>query len=142
MVTILLSVLLHIPPSVNDVWQKILEMDIKHPKVVLAQAIIESARFTSPLAKTCNNLFGMRMPKKRKTLGKKDCSYKRNYAMFASWQQSVEDYKLYQDYILRKNTKSMTDDEYLVFISRTYAANPEYVQLIKKTMLKLKKYEN
>jgi flagellum-specific peptidoglycan hydrolase FlgJ len=122
-----------IVPTKQQVWNKINELGIKHPKVVFAQAVHESAAFKSTLAKTCNNLFGMRVPKKRTTLAQKGCKYKHGFAKYVNWEQSIEDYKLYQDYVLRKK-ENMSDDGYLSYISKKYAADPNYVAHIKRTI--------
>lgn len=127
--------LFSIVPTKEQVWNKINELGIKHPKVVFAQAVHESGTFKSTLAKTCNNLFGMRVPKKRTTLAQKGCKYKHGFAKYVSWEQSIEDYKLYQQYVLRKKG-NMSDDGYLSYISKKYAADPDYVAHIKKTIRK------
>ena len=77
----------------------------------------------------------MRVPKKRATLAQKGCNYKHGFAKYVSWEQSIEDYKLYQDYVLRKK-KTMTDDAYLLYIAKGYAADPKYVSRIKNTITK------
>lgn len=124
-----------IVPTKEQVWNKINELGIKHPKVVFAQAVHESGTFKSFLARTCNNIFGMRVPKKRTTLAQKGCNYKHGFAKYISWEQSIEDYKLYQDYVLRKK-KNMTDDAYLLYIAKGYAEDPKYVSRIKNTIIK------
>jgi len=138
MVTKLLVLTMFIVPTKEDVWSEIKNSGVKHPRVVFAQAVIESGGFKSILAKECNNLFGMRIPKKRPTLAVKRCKNKLGFATFDSWQESVYDYLLYQKYILR-NKQKMTDEQYLRHIAKTYASNPEYVSVILKTM---KKYSN
>lgn len=77
----------------------------------------------------------MRVPNKRPTLAQKGCKYKYRFAKYVSWEQSVEDYKLYQDYVLRKK-KNMTDDAYLLYIAKMYAADPNYVFRIRKAIIK------
>lgn len=124
-----------IVPTKEQVWNKINELGIKHPKVVFAQAVHESGTFKSPLARKCNNLFGMRVPNKRPTLAQKGCNYKKFFAKYISWEQSIEDYKLYQDYMLRKKG-NMSDNAYLLYISKRYAADPNYVERIKNTITK------
>jgi uncharacterized FlgJ-related protein len=134
----LLFLAMTIVPTKSDVWSEIKNSGVKHPKVVFAQAIIESGGFKSVLSKDCNNLFGMRVPKKRQTLAVKKCKHKSGFAKFDSWQESVYDYLLYQKNVL-KNKGKMTDEQYLRYISTSYAQNPEYVYLITKTMKKYSK---
>lgn len=135
MVTKLCFILFAIVPTKEQVWNKIKETGMKHPKVVFAQAVLESGTFKSPLARKCNNLFGMHIARKRPTLGKKGCKFKTVFSTYNSWEQSVEDYKLYQDYMLR-NKDFDTDDAYLRYISRSYAQSSGYVLKIKKTISK------
>jgi uncharacterized FlgJ-related protein len=138
MVTKLLLLTTFIIPTKEDVWSEIKNSGVKHPKVVFAQAVIESGGFKSVLAKSCNNLFGMRIPKKRPTLAVNRCKNKLGFATFDSWQESVYDYLLYQKYILR-NKEKMTDEQYLRHIAKTYASNPQYVTLIINTMKRYSK---
>jgi uncharacterized FlgJ-related protein len=81
-------------------YEKLVEYDIKHPDVVFAQALLESANFTSKLFKTQNNLFGMKLAMKRKTtaVGKN----KSGYAKYNSVDDSIYDYYLFQEYAMRK----------------------------------------
>lgn len=135
MVIKLCFILFSIVPTKEQVWNKINEIGMKYPKVVFAQAVLESGTFKSSLARKCNNLFGMHVAKKRPTVGKKGCKFKKVFSIYDSWEQSVEDYKLYQDYILR-NKKFDTDDAYLRYISKSYAKSDSYFFHVKKTILK------
>lgn len=114
-------------------YNQILELGIKFPDVVFAQAVLETGHFTSKLFKEGNNLFGMKMPSKRETLsiGKK----KGGYAVFENWKKSVNDYLLWQDYILR-NKNITTRKEYLKLIDRVYAENEKYVLHLHRIMSK------
>lgn len=138
---LILAVMIFQAPTKEEVWSSIKKLGIKHPEVVFAQAVIESGAFNSYLAKTCNNLFGMRIAKKRPTLAQKGCNYKHGFAKYQSWHHSIEDYKMYQTYVLR-DKPTMTDEQYLKYIARTYAKNTEYVELIKTTIRKNKKITN
>ena len=51
----------------ENLYEQIINYGIKFPDVVLAQAVLESGQFTSKLFKSANNLFGMRIPKKRES---------------------------------------------------------------------------
>jgi uncharacterized FlgJ-related protein len=109
-------------------YEKLVEFNIKHPDVVFAQAVLESANFTSKLFKTQNNLFGMKLARKRKTtaIGKN----KNGYAKYNSVDDSIYDYYLFQEYAMRK--KEMTKKEYISYIGRNYAYDKSYVQKLNK----------
>ena len=112
----------------EKLYEQILDSGIKFPEVVFAQAILETGHFKSELFKNANNLFGMKVPKKRETLaiGKK----KGNYAVFESWVSSVNDYRLWQGYVLRNKTIT-TQKEYLSLLNRIYSTNKKYVVSLK-----------
>ena len=113
----------------NTLYNEIVEAGIQFPKVVLAQALVESGYFKSKLFKYNNNLFGMRLPKSRKTtaIGKR-----RHYAVFKHWKSSVMDYKHFQDRIPLKYKKS--EKTYLNYLKRFYSMSGGYVKKLKKHM--------
>lgn len=113
----------------EKLYEQILESGIKFPEVVFAQAVLETGHFKSQLFKDANNLFGMKVPKKRETLaiGKK----KGGYAVFENWESSVSDYHLWQGYMLRNRTIK-TQKEYLSLLDRVYSSNGKYVVSLKK----------
>lgn len=113
----------------EKLYEEILNSGIKFPEVVFAQAVLETGHFKSKLFKEANNLFGMKVPKKRGTLaiGKK----KGGYAVFESWISSVNDYQLWQGYVLRNKTIT-TQKEYLSLLDRIYSTNGKYVVSLKK----------
>ncbi len=117
----------------EKLYEQILSSGIKFPEVVFAQAVLETGHFKSKLFREANNLFGMKWPKKRETLaiGKK----KGNYAVFENWISSVNDYQLWQDYILRNKTE-ITQKEYLQILDKIYSTNKNYVVSLKKIMLR------
>jgi len=114
--------------SHSDFLNKLIECDIKYPDIVFAQAILESGNFTSKLFKTHNNLFGMKVPSKRKTTALN----KKGYAKYDSVDDSIQDYYLFQQYVMRN--KEMTRDEYIRFIGRNYAEDKNYINKINKTI--------
>ena len=123
------------PITYENLYDQILKHGIKFPDVVFAQAVIETGNFTSALFRNANNLFGMKLPKKRETLavGKE----KRGFAVFESWTHSVNDYLLWQDYILR-NKDIKTKKDYLAYLNRYYAENKTYVSALNRVMLRHK----
>ena len=75
-------------------WEQLLEQNIDHPEVVMAQAIHETNRFKAPIFTVGNNLFAMRVPRKRETTA---VGYYKSYAAYANWIDAVTDMKKWQD---------------------------------------------
>jgi hypothetical protein len=108
---------------------EILDNDIKYPDIVFAQALLESGYMTSYIFTENKNLFGMRYPERRETTA---IDENRGYSMYECWTDSVKDYKLFQEFLLRKKEKSR--EEYFSFLSRIYAEDPNYVPFLKKVI--------
>jgi uncharacterized FlgJ-related protein len=85
----------------ENLYQEIITTGIKFPEIVFAQAVLETGHFNSELFHTANNLFGMKVPKKRKTLSISE--EKRGFAVFEDWTFSVKDYLLDKIYAKNKN---------------------------------------
>lgn len=49
--------------TIPNLYQEIIRNGIRHPKIVLAQAILETSWFRSPLCRNRHNLFGLTNPK-------------------------------------------------------------------------------
>ena len=125
-------------PNKTSVYQEILNLDIKFPDIVLAQAVLESGNFVSKIAKQNNNLFGMRMPKVRETTA---VGQRNGYARYYNWKDSVKDYKLWQDALL-KRYPNMTRGQYKTYINRIYSTGKNYISKINLIIQKNKnKYE-
>lgn len=117
---------------------------------VLAQIKIESAHLSSYLLKHTNNMLGMRYPFSRKTtacgifIPEQDTiimgtqaelkKYRKtlNYAVYASWQDAVADYKLWQESCFK------VTERYLNFLGDVYAEDSLYVKKIKHIAAKQK----
>jgi uncharacterized FlgJ-related protein len=110
-------------------YLEIIENDIKHPDIVLAQAILESGYLSSPIFIENNNLFGMRFPERRPTVA---LSENRGYSVYDCWTDSVKDYKLFQEFLFRRKEK--TRDEYFDYLDRIYAEDSNYVPFLKKVI--------
>lgn len=116
------------PLTKENVWNAIIDSEIKFPEVVFAQAMLESRELKSPLAENNKNIFGMKLPVKRSTTAinnSKENIEKGAYAKYEHWIHSVEDYKLYQDYILGRRSIS-TVPAYVSFLNRSYAEVGDY----------------
>lgn len=98
------------------------DMKIQHPEWVYRQAMLESAGLCSKLARTQNNLFGMKMPRRRDTFAKE--AGRKNYAIYETWVHSVADYKLYQGDKEIKDYKSFLK-------SRKYSETGNYIDRLK-----------
>lgn len=99
-------------------------LEIEHPHIVLAQMILESGNFKSPLSQSNNNFFGMGHPQQRVTtsLGKNN-----GYATYKNWALSVLDYGLWQ----RRYARGLTEDEYYKMLGDKYAEDKDYVCKVK-----------
>ena len=95
--------------------EALLYYDIKHPTIVKAQAILETAHFSSDLCVKNNNLFGLY-----------DSKNKRYYS-YNHWWESIEAYK---KLIQRKYDNSKY---YYMFLEDIkYAKDKEYTNKLKK----------
>lgn len=91
-------------------------------RLPLAQAVHESANFTSSLYKRTNNMLGMNYPAKRATTAiGKDAGF----AVYRSPVDSIRDYFKWLDY-----WKIKTDDQLTAFLSKGYAADPNYLKKV------------
>lgn len=108
-------------------YYKIKERGILFPEIVFAQALLESAHFKSNIFVSNNNLFGMRLPRVRKTtaIGKR-----RGYAVYDNWMLSVNDYKLWQNSIPKKYLKNKTT--YYLYLQKVYCECKYYSSRLKK----------
>lgn len=98
----------------------LIDLNIKYPDIVYAQTIQETGEYTSNIFIENHNLFGMKVATQRPTTNK---GVNRNHAYYSSWQNSVIDYALYQSKYLSKLTRT----QYINYLSRNYAEDPNYV---------------
>jgi len=108
----------------------LLQLNMKYPKVVIAQAIIESGHFNSRLFKENNNLFGMREAKQRHSVA---TGSKNGYAVYNNWKESVIDYAFYQKTYLSK----LNQDEYIKAIQKRHCSDKNYTKLINQIIKQL-----
>ena len=104
----------------------IISLNIKFPKVVLAQAKLESGNYTSNVFVTKHNLFGMKIARQRPTLAKGSGN---GYALYNNWKESVLDYAFMQASYYRHCS---TQDAYLEALQRNYCENSSYIKHIKE----------
>lgn len=124
--------------SLNTLYEKIVESNVKFPDIVFAQAILESGYFTSQLFKTTNNLFGMKYPKIRKNfaIGKS----KSGYAVYSHWTKSVDDYIEWQKRTIKSNL-NISRSGYLQKLSKIYCTDPSYISKINQITKLFNNYE-
>ena len=129
-------------PNQREVYEELIRLDVKFPDIVLAQTILESGHFVSKIAKQNNNLFGMRMPKIRETTA---IGQRYGYARYYNWKESVKDYKLWQEALLKKYP-NMTKGQYKSYINRVYSTGKNYISkinlIIQKNKQKIHSNEN
>ena len=102
--------------ALNDdsLLEELQARNIAHPKIVLAQAKLETGNYTSKVCLTHNNLFGLR---------KADGSYYK----FNHWKESVQAYKDYVQY------KYQPPSNYYKFLEDIgYAEDKSYTDKLKK----------
>lgn len=95
-------------------YEYLIEVNIKFPKLVFAQAIKESG-LRSPLFKENHNPFGMKEASKRPNMQN---GVQNGHAYYDTWKNAVIDYALYQAYIGLSKLK--TEDEYLHYLKEMH----------------------
>jgi uncharacterized FlgJ-related protein len=98
--------------SVEVVYDLIIKHRIKHPNIVLKQAICETGWFKSRVCKANHNLFGLHNG--------------RNYLKFKTYEESIEYYKNWQ--ILHYKTNG---DYYQFLKDYQYASDTNYIYILK-----------
>ena len=92
---------------------------VKHPKIVHAQAVLETGHFKSDLCLNDNNLFGLYNSKRGK------------YHKFDHWTESVIAYKDFIQY------KYKPPEDYYKFLQRVgYAKDSNYISKLKRIVNK------
>lgn len=105
--------------TIPNLYQEIIRNGIRHPKIVLAQAILETGWFRSPLCRNRHNLFGLTNPKTGK------------YYEFNHWTESVKAYYTKVQYKYKGGN-------YLLWLHKIgYAEDPRYVREVMKVVSQL-----
>ena len=105
--------------------QYLIELNVKFPNVVFAQAKLESGNFRSKIFEENNNLFGMKQPSVRTTTATGE---QYNHATYNSWRESVLDYALYS---CKYTSNIQTEEEYIAYLGSRYAEDTNYVNKLK-----------
>jgi hypothetical protein len=108
---------------VKQVYEEILCQEIKHHRIVIRQAILETGWGTSNVYKNKNNLFGFRT--------------KKGYIHFKSWQESVTYYKKWQTKHYARFIETTEDSCYYNFLEWIgYAEEETYIARLKSIKIK------
>jgi hypothetical protein len=110
----------------------VLELNIRFPYIVYAQAQLETGEFKSKIFKENNNLFGMKVATRRPTTNKGEDN---GHAFYDHWKESVVDYAFYSAQYL-SHIKS--ESEYFEYLSQSYAEDAQYVTKLRKIISKTK----
>ena len=100
--------------SEQKLKEYILELNLKYPEVILAQAKLESGNFTSRAFREQNNLFGLHVARQRPTLAKKG---RGKLAHYNSWRDSVVDYAFL---VADRMRKLKTREAYFRYLDANY----------------------
>lgn len=96
--------------TIPNLYEEIIQNGIRHPKIVLAQAILETGWFTSTVCRNKHNLFGLTNPQTGK------------YFEFGHWTESVRAYYTKVQYRYKGGN-------YLLWLRDIgYAENPNYIR--------------
>lgn len=104
----------------------LVSLNLKFPKIIKAQAILESSNFQSAIFKANNNMFGMKEAKIRPTT---NVGTNLGHAIYNNWRDAVLDYALYQAAYLRE---IKTEEQYYEYLGANYAEDTNYVSKVKK----------
>lgn len=97
---------------------------IKHPRIVLAQAILETGNFTSAVCRNKMNLFGLRNPRTGE------------YFEFPDWESSVIGYRDKVQY--RYKGSATNESAYYSWLDRIgYAGSKDYINKVREIAEKL-----
>lgn len=102
--------------TIPNLYAEIIQNGIRHPKIVLAQAILETGWFTSPVCRNKHNLFGLTNPRTGK------------YFEFGHWTESVRAYYTKVQYRYKGGN-------YLLWLKNIgYAEDPRYVRSLSRIL--------
>ncbi len=102
--------------TIPNLYAEIIQNGIRHPKIVLAQAILETGWFTSPVCRNKHNLFGLTNPRTGK------------YFEFDHWTESVLAYYTKVQYRYKGGN-------YLLWLRNIgYAEDPRYVRSLSRIL--------
>ena len=102
--------------TIPNLYAEIIQNRIQYPKIVLAQAILETGWFTSPVCRNKHNLFGLTNPRTGK------------YFEFDHWTESVLAYYTKVQYRYKGGN-------YLLWLRNIgYAEDPNYIRAVVRVL--------
>jgi len=104
----------------------LLQLNIRFPHIVYAQAVLETGNFNSKIFTANHNLFGMKEARVRATT---NLGSELGHAIYGHWRESVVDYALFQCAFL---TKIKTEEGYYQYLKENYAEAPDYVAKVRE----------
>lgn len=111
----------------DEIYSFIIQLNIEHPDIVMAQCILESGNFSSEICKEANNLLGMKVPKYRPTM----CiGVHKGHAVYVSWKECIVDYAIWQSSYCR----GLTREEYFKYLDKVYSQVKDYSERVKKVI--------
>jgi flagellum-specific peptidoglycan hydrolase FlgJ len=110
----------------SEVYSYMKKVGIQHAEIVMCQAKLESANFTSHIFLENNNLLGMKEAKRRSTTA---VGTKNNHAYYYRWQLCVIDYLRYQ-----RRFYDGKEDYYEFLLRMGYAESKSYIDKLKQIM--------
>ena len=113
----------------ENVYLAIRQIGINFPDLVFSQTMLESAELKSKLSVSNNNIFGMRLAKKRPTTA---VGERNGYAVYLDWYSCLLDYYEYQKYVLKE--RAVSKAKYLSMLGRRYAEDKHYIAKIRRNM--------
>lgn len=109
----------------DSIYNLILDYGFRFPDIVFAQAVLESGWFESNITRRNNNIFGMKVPKKRETLGI-PTPYN-DYNFYYTIEDCVMDRMIYENLYLENIEK----EEYYSKLASFYASDKNYINKLK-----------
>ena len=131
-----LSELENAPFSLENLYNYLTLLKADHKEIIMKQAIHETGHFRSKLFRENNNLFGMKMPRRRVTTA---IGSKNGYANYNHWTNSINDYIILQQK-WKEKYDMVFNDGYKVLVLAHYAEDPIYIKLLKR--IKIPNYDN
>lgn len=113
------------PFSEEEFVRSLKRYNVPFPHIVMAQAYLESDKFTSRIFIENSNLFGMKKAAQRSTLA---IGINRGHATYSHWEYSLFDYLIYQAKYYGKVT---SEEEYFNKLSKSYADDELYIKKIR-----------
>lgn len=106
--------------------QEIERLNLRHGDIIYAQAVLESANFTSSLFKKNNNFLGLKVARQRPTTALRSVG---GYAYYSSWRECLLDYALMN----AKYMSRLSREEYLDYLQENYAEDKNYIKKLYDT---------